>query len=135
MVGAGATYQIIQGDKNWLKASLTFEYEYTDFRQNLFNRTQFNGNNSINTLRSTIWISGKYELFKKKVILKHQSYYQPFLEDSDNYRWQADLSGEFPVWEFLSFKINYLRTFESIVIQGQEEQDEFLTFGFTLKNF
>ncbi len=135
LFGAGATYQIIQGDKNWLKASLTFEYEDTDFRQSMFNKAQFNGSRSINTFRSTIWLSGKYELFKKKMILKHQSYYQPSLEDSDNYRWQADLSAEFPIWKYLNFKVNYLRTFESIVIQGQEEQDEFLTFGFTVKNF
>lgn len=135
LVGAGATYQIIQGDKNWLKASLTLEYENTDFRQDQFNRAQFSGSSSLNTMRGTIWVSGKYELFKKKVILKHQSYYQPSLEDSDNYRWQADLSAEFPVWKYLSFKVNYLRTFESVVIQGQEEEDQFLTFGFTLKSF
>ncbi|GGI57394.1 DUF481 domain-containing protein [Winogradskyella haliclonae] len=135
LVGAGGTYQILQGKKNWLKASLTVEYEDTDFKRDVFNKTQFNDKNSINTFRSTIWISGKYELFKKKVILKHESYFQPSLEQSDNYRWQADLSAEFPIWKFLNFKINYLRTFESIVIQDQEEEDQFLTFGFTLKNF
>ncbi|WP_299116671.1 DUF481 domain-containing protein [uncultured Winogradskyella sp.] len=135
LVGAGGTYQIIQGKKNWLKASLTVEYEDTDFKRDVFNKTHFNGKNSINTFRSTIWLSGKYELFKKKVILKHESYFQPSLEQSDNYRWQADLSAEFPIWKFLNFKINYLRTFESIVIQDQEEEDQFLTFGFTLKNF
>ncbi|RZN81369.1 MAG: DUF481 domain-containing protein [Winogradskyella sp.] len=135
LVGAGGTYQIIQGKKNWLKASLTLEYEDTDFKRSVFNKTQFNGNSSINTFRGTIWLSGKYELFKKKVILKHESYIQPSLEQSDNYRWQADLSAEFPIWKFLNFKINYLRTFESIVIEDQEEEDQFLTFGFTLKNF
>ncbi|TCK69213.1 uncharacterized protein DUF481 [Winogradskyella wandonensis] len=135
LVGAGGTYQIIQGDKNWLKASLTLEYEETDFRRALFNKMEFNGDKSINTLRGTIWVSGKYELFKKKVVLKHESYFQPSLENEDNYRWSADLSAEFPIWKFLSFKINYLRTFESIVIENQEEEDQFLTFGFTLKNF
>lgn len=135
LVGAGATYQIIQGDDNWLKTSLTLEYENTDFRQDMFNRSQFSGSKSLNTMRGTIWVSGKYELFNKKMVLKHQSYYQPSLENCDNYRWQLDLSAEFPVWKYVSFKINYLRTFESVVIQGQEEEDQFLTFGFTLKSF
>ena len=135
LVGGGATYQIIKKKSHWLKASLTVEYEQTDFKRAVFNRPQFNGDSEVNTWRSTIWINGKYELFKKKVILKHESYYQPSLEDSENYRWQADLSAEFPIWKFLNFKINYLRTFESLVIADQEEQDEFLTFGFTVKNF
>lgn len=135
LIGAGATYQIVKGAKSWLKASLTLEYEETDFKRNVFNKMQFNGSRSINTWRSTVWISGTYEVFKKKVVLKHQSYYQPSLEDNENYRWQIDLSAEFPIWKFLSFKINYLRTFESIVIQDQKEEDQFLTFGFNIKNF
>lgn len=135
LVGGGATYQIIKKEDHWLKASLTFEYEQTNFRSSLFNKSQFNGDSDIDTWRGTIWINGKYKLFKGKVILRHESYYQPSLDDSDNYRWQADLSTEFPIWKFLSFKVNYLRTFESVVIANQEEQDEFLTFGFTLKNF
>lgn len=135
LIGAGATYQIIKGNKSWLKASLTLEHEQTDFKRNMFNNMEYNGSSTINTWRSTLWISGNYEMFKKKVVLKHQSYYQPSLEDSENYRWQIDLSAEFPIWKFLSFKINYLRTFESIVIQDQKEEDQFLTFGFNLKNF
>ena len=47
LVGAGATYQIIKGDKSWLKTSLTLEYEDTDFKRDLFNKTQFNGSRSI----------------------------------------------------------------------------------------
>ncbi|MEY8849092.1 DUF481 domain-containing protein [Psychroserpens sp. XS_ASV72] len=135
LVGAGATYQILKHEKHWLKASLTFEYEETEFKTRIFNKSMYNGNSSINTLRGTIWINGKYELFEKKMILKHESYFQPSLSDSENYRWQADIGVEFPLWKFLSFKINYLHTFESVVIQNQDEEDQFLTFGFTLKNF
>ncbi|EDP70684.1 hypothetical protein FBALC1_07993 [Flavobacteriales bacterium ALC-1] len=135
LLGAGATYKIIEQKGHWLKASLTFEYEETDFKSSTFNISEFNGQGSINTFRSTFWINGKYELFKKKVILKHESYYQPSLEQSDNYRWQAELTAEFPLWKFLSFNINYRHTFESVVIMNQEEEDKFLTFGFTLKSF
>ncbi|BAO77480.1 DUF481 domain-containing protein [Winogradskyella sp. PG-2] len=135
LLGAGATYQIIKQKEHWLKVSLTFEYEETDFKRSVFNNTDFNGSKTINTLRGTLWINGKYELFGKKVILKHESYFQPSLSQSSNYRWRTDLSAEFPLWKFLSFKINYLRMYESIVIENQKEQDQFLTFGFTLKSF
>ncbi|ARV08614.1 hypothetical protein BTO05_02765 [Winogradskyella sp. PC-19] len=135
LIGTGATYQILKDKSHWLKASLTFEYEETNFRTDTFNKAEFNGNNNINTFRSTIWLNGRYELFKKKIILKHESYYQPSLEQSNNYRWQAELTAEFPLWKFLNFNINYRHTYESLVVQNQDEEDQFLTFGFTLKSF
>ena len=76
-----------------------------------------------------------YELFKKKMILKHETYFQPSLEQSENYRWSADVSLEFPIWKYLNLTINYRHAFESIVMVNQEREDQFLTFGFTLKSF
>ncbi len=86
-------------------------------------------------MRGTIWINGRYKLFKNKLILSHESYYQPSLEEGNNYRWQADFGLEVPVWKFLNFKINYLHTFESIVQENQAQDDRFLTLGFTIKNY
>ena len=135
LVGAGVTYQVFNKEKSWLKMSLTSEYERTEFSETNFNRSEYDGIASINTFRATIWVNGKYQLFKNKLILTHESYYQPSLERGNNYRWQADLGLELPVWKFLNFKINYLHTFESIVIEGQKQEDQFLTLGFTLKSY
>lgn len=135
LVGAGVTYQALNKKKHWLKFSLTSEYEETRFKQSNFNYSEYNGDSSINTLRATIWANGKYHLFKNKVIISHESYFQPSLEKGNNFRWQADLSLELPVWKFLNFKINYLHTNESIVIVNQDQEDQFLTFGFTIKNY
>ena len=96
---------------------------------------QYNGNESINTFRGTLWVNGRYQLFKKKIILNHESYFQPSLEHQNNFRWQADIGLELPVWKFMNFKINYLHTFESIVIENQKQEDTYLTFGVTLKNY
>jgi putative salt-induced outer membrane protein YdiY len=87
------------------------------------------------TFRATIWINGKYHLFQNKIILNHESYFQPSLEEGNNFRWQADVGLELPIWKFLSFKINYRHTFESIVIENQNQEDRFLTFGLTLKSY
>lgn len=135
LFGAGFTYQILSKKDNWLKVSITSEYERTNFSQTSFNRSEFNGNESINTLRGTVWINGKYSLFKNKVIISHQNYFQPSLEQNNNFRWQADIGLEFPIWKFLNFKVNYLHTYESIVIENQEQEDRFLTFGFTVKSY
>ena len=69
------------------------------------------------------------------MILNHESYFQPSLEEGNNFRWQADVGLELPIWKFLSFKINYRHTFESIVIENQNQEDRFLTFGLTLKSY
>jgi hypothetical protein len=74
-------------------------------------------------------------LFKKKVIVTHKFHVQPSLEQSNNFRWHADVGLELPLWKFLNFKINYLHTFENVVIQNQKQEDNILTFGFTLKSY
>jgi hypothetical protein len=135
LLGGGVTVQLYKKEKNWLKFSLTSEYEQTNFKNTDFNLDEYDGKDEIDTWRGTVWVSGKYFLFKDKVILSHESYFQPSLEESNNYRWQADFGMEFPIWKSLNFKINYLRTYESIVIEGQKREDQFLTFGFTLKSY
>jgi len=135
LVGAGATFQILNNKNHWLKFSISSEYEHTYFSKANFNRSAYNGNQSVNTFRGTFWVNGKYHLFKNKIILSHENYFQPSLEQSNNYRWQADIGLELPIWKFLNFKINYRHTFESIVIENQKQEDNFLTFGFTLKSY
>lgn len=135
LLGAGVTFQILEHKDYWLKFSLTSEYEHTHFEKTDFNRSEYDGSRSINTVRGTIWVNGRYKLFKNKLILSHESYYQPSLEEGNNYRWQADVGLELPVWEFLNFKINYLHMFESIVQENQSQDDRFLTLGFTIKTY
>jgi len=134
LIGAGVTYQVLRKEKSTLKFSLTCEYEATNFNQTTFNRSEFNGQEEINTLRSTLWVYGRYQLFQKRMILTHESYVQPSLESSENFRWRAEVGLGFPIWKFLDFTINYINTFESIVIIDQVQEDRFLTFGFTLKS-
>jgi len=135
LVGGGVTYKILNKKDDWLKVALSTEYEKTQFGKSDFILSEYDGNDIIETQRATIWLSGKYKLFKDKLILSHESYYQPSVEDSDNYRWQADLGVEFPLWKYLNFKINYMHTFESIVIADQKRRDNILTFGFKIKSY
>lgn len=135
LLGAGVTFQILNKKNDWLKLSISSEYEQTNFSETNFNYSEYDGSKSINTLRSTVWVNGKYHVLKEKIILNHEIYFQPSLEHSNNFRWQADVGLELPVWKHLNFKINYRHTFESIVIENQKQEDRFLTFGFTLKSY
>lgn len=135
LVGAGVTFQILSKKHHWLKLSVTSEVEQTDFATAVFNRSQYDGTKSINTIRGTLWVSGKYHLVTDRVIISHESYVQPSLEKRNNFRWRADIGLEMPVWKFLNFRINYLQSYESIVIENDKQQDKILTFGFTLKSY
>lgn len=135
LMGAGVSYNFLNEKNKWLKATLSTEYEQTNFNTSIFNKSEYDGNVSINTMRATLWIGGKYSLFDKKVIFTHESYFQPSLDRSNNYRWRSDLGLEFPIWKALDFKINYLSTFESIVVEDQKEDDRFITVGFKLKSY
>lgn len=139
LFGVGITYQLINQakdqHKNWLKLSLSGEYEQTRFKRPDFNLIEYNNNRNMNTFRSTLWVNGNYHLFKKKLIFKHEMYFQPSLEDRNNYRWWVDVAIEFPLWKYLNFKVNYLRSYENIVISNQRQKDEFLTFGLKLKSY
>ena len=135
LFGAGVTFQVLKKKDNWLKIALSSEYEQTDFNNDTFIRPAYNGSRSINTFRGTIWINGKYHIFNKKLIVSHESFYQPSLERGDNYRWRADLGLEIPLTKYLNFKTNFLHTYESVVVESQRQEDNLLTFGFTLKNY
>jgi hypothetical protein len=131
--GAGTTWQVIKTEKHLLKVSLSCEYEETDFIQTNFNINRYDSQRFIKTFRGTFWTYGKYQLFDKKIILHHECYFQPSIERSDNFRWQADLGLHFPIKKFLDIKANYLYTFESIVIENQKQEDQILSFGLNLK--
>ncbi|WP_115461400.1 DUF481 domain-containing protein [Winogradskyella aurantiaca] len=135
IVGGGASFEVYKKKQNFLKFSLTSEFEFTNYKSAEFNYEQYNGDRTIDTWRATIWINGKYYFFKKAMILAHEMYFQPSVLDRNNFRWSADLSLNFPIWKYLSFKINYLHTSERIVIAGQKQDDQFLTLGFTLTSF
>ncbi|RMG64860.1 MAG: DUF481 domain-containing protein [Bacteroidetes bacterium] len=135
LLGAGVSLQVLNKEAAQLRLSVTTEYEQTDFTQANFNVDAYDGQAYLNTFRGTLWVQGKYQLAEKKVVLTHESYVQPSLQQGDNFRWQATVGASFPIWKYLSFTINYRHTFENIVIEGQHQEDTFLTFGFTIKSY
>lgn len=135
LLGGGVTYKVLDKKEEWLKVALSSEYEKTKFGSTDFIISKYDGNENIETFRATIWLNGKHKVFKNKMIITHESYYQPSLEDKNNYRWQTDIGLELPLWKHLNFKINYMHTFESVVIANQKRRDNILTLGFKIKSY
>lgn len=135
LLGGGLTFKAIDNEEEWLKFSVSWEYENTNFRKTTFNFDEYNGLRSINTVRNTVWVNTQTKLFDKKLILGMEAYFQPSLLDENNFRWQADLSVELPITKHLNFKVNYLHTYEQIVIAAQRQEDRILTFGLNFKSY
>ena len=135
LVGAGVTYQAYKKDKNFLKMALSSEYERTNFNTRDFNVSEYDGQETIETVRMTFWANGKYYLLDDQLVFRHESFFQPSVESGDNFRWQVDVGLEVPLKKYLSFRFSYLLTHESIVVEGQDREDRFLSFGVSLKNF
>jgi hypothetical protein len=130
-VGLGLTWQVMRHQKHLLKVSLSGVYENTDFAKTTFNESQYNGNQSIQTWRSTFWLFGRHQLANRKLIFHYDFYAQPSVEQSDNLRWQAEVGLDIPLWKGVSFSSNFIYTYESIVTEKQKSQDSILTFGFS----
>lgn len=130
-IGFGLTWQVIRHQKHLLKAALSGIYENTDFAKTTFNESQYNGNQFIQTWRTTFWLFGRHQLASRKLVFHYDFYAQPSVEQGDNLRWQAEAGLDIPLWKGLSFSSNFIYTYESIVIEKQKNQDSILTFGFS----
>lgn len=132
-VGTGFTWQAIRHKNHLLKIALSGEYENSRFTQNTFNETEYNGNFEIATWRATAWIFGKHQVFQKKITFHYEVYFQPSVERANNFRWQADIGLDLPISKHFDFRVNYLYTFEKIVVSRQKQDDSILSFGLKLK--
>lgn len=128
-VGAGATFQLINTKNNVLKLSMSAVYEATKFTSTNYNFAEYNGDKNIHLWRGTIYVSGWNYLLDKHIRLYYDAYWQPALNNSNNYRTQVDAGIDFPIWKGLSFNAIYAFTHENVVIEKVKQEDKILTFG------
>ncbi len=132
--GPGVTWQALRRPGQLIKISLSGVYESTFFAGQAYNRPEYNGTDRISTWRATTRISGQHRLLQQGLRLYYEVYLQPSVEQSDNFRWLADLVLELPVWKGLSFNAHILYTHENIVIESVTQNDLIFTFGIAVRN-
>ena len=103
----GATVQVVNSRKNVLKVSASAVYENTRFSAFTYNEASYNGSSTIDLWRGTAWIGGWHYLLDNHLRLYYDAFYQPAFSDTANYRWQADIGVDFPIWRGLSFNALY----------------------------
>jgi hypothetical protein len=127
--GAGVTWQLINKANHVIKLSASVIYERSAFYTTVFNYTEYNGNKNIKLWRGTFYIGGWSYTAAKHIRLYYDAFYQPALNNKHNYRLQADIGLDFPVWKGLSFTALYTLTHENVVVKNIKQDDRILTFG------
>lgn len=127
--GAGGTWQIVQKPLTNMKLSASLVFERTNFTSIQFNEDIYNGSETINLWRATMYVAGWHHLFEGNLRLYYTVYWQPGLEEVDNNRAQVDAGLELPVWKGLRLLAQYTMTYEQIVVAGIRQYDRIFTFG------
>jgi len=132
--GPGLTWQAIRREGHVVKISLAGVYEATDFAGSAYNVPEYDGSARIGTWRATARISGQHRVLAQRLRFFYELYWQPSVEQAENYRWLADAGLELPVWKGLSFNMHFLYTHENVVVAGVRSNDLILTFGMSFRN-
>lgn len=132
--GPGVTWQLWRGRGQVIKVSAAGVYEATDFAGTAYNFPEYAGSARIGTWRATARVFGQHRILNQQLRLFYELYWQPSVEQTDNYRWLADIGLELPIWKGLAFHTHLLYTRENVVIAGVKPEDLILTFGISIRN-
>lgn len=127
--GAGATWQVINKGDHVVKLSASLLYERSVFYHTSFNYQEYDGSNKIKVWRGTFYIGGWSYILARRVRLFYDAFYQPAGNNKHNYRTQADIGFDVPVWKGLAFNTLYTFTHENVVVKNVKQDDRILTFG------
>ncbi|MEZ4961124.1 MAG: DUF481 domain-containing protein [Saprospiraceae bacterium] len=132
-LGPGATWVALKKESHALKFSLTATYEHTDFNSNDFLNAEPQSSDVIETWRLTGRLFGYHGLWKDRLRLQYEFWYQQSLQHGDNYRYHTDVSIQAPLSKAFSVKINLNYSFENVVLRGVKQGDLFWTMGLNFK--
>lgn len=127
--GAGVTTQVVRGKNLVIKLSGGLVRERSLFRDSSYNDARYNGSKEISCWRGTLYSGGWYTVPGKKIRIWYDAYFQPAIGLQNNYRTQADIGLDLPVWKGLSITTLYSFSHENVVIQKIKKQDKILSFG------
>ncbi|TAF63446.1 MAG: DUF481 domain-containing protein [Cytophagales bacterium] len=123
--GLGAGWRIIRNDVASVSITNAFIYEETNFYELA----------DIYTFRNSTRLKGKYNIIKDKIIFSHLFFYQPSIQDNNNYRWEISAGLEIFITKRISLLLQYRDTYESIVAEGTKNRDVAFTYGLSIANF
>jgi Protein of unknown function, DUF481 len=129
--GAGITYQLLNKPNQVIKFSATAVYETNSFKETTYNYSENNGSKKINLWRGTLFTTGWTYLFKHRLRIYYDAFWQPAFSNKNNYRTQVDIGADLPLWKGLNFTTLYTSAYENVVISNIKQADKIITFGFS----
>lgn len=95
-------------------------------------------NFTVNAAR-TVWrysgrLAGSHRLFKNKIIVNHETYLQPAIDSSGDFRYRTVWRINVPVWKHIAFTTLLDAGYESVVDFGKKKNNFFMSYGLTIAN-
>ncbi|HRH59076.1 MAG TPA: DUF481 domain-containing protein [Chitinophagaceae bacterium] len=127
--GGGVTYQPLHTKDHVIKIAFNAIYEQTKFKDTVYNFSEYNGSNKIDVVRTTLFLGGWSYLLQKHLRLFYDVYWQPSINNKNNYRLQVDFNADYPLWKGLFFTAAYTFSHDNIVVDKIKQEDRILSFG------
>jgi len=128
-INSGPTWQAIRSKVIVVKLSANLVYESTLFTDSVYNESSYNGSERISLWRSTFYIGGWAFALQGRFRMNYEFFWQPALDNNNNYRTQLDVGFNYPIWKGLGFNVVYIYSHENVVVEGIKKDDRILTFG------
>jgi hypothetical protein len=122
--GGGFGYSIWKSDTNSLSISNAFLYESTDFRKI----------DDISIFRNSTRLKGQHSLIYRRLLLIHETFFQPALTDLSNITFRTNITISLPITKFASLRLSFNDSYETLIQPGKKHNDLQLTFGFSISN-
>ena len=79
-------------------------------------------------------LAGTHRLFNNKIIVNHETYIQPAINSSGDFRYRTVWRINVPVWKHIALTTLLDEGYESVVDFGKKKNNFFMSYGLTIAN-
>ncbi len=134
--GLGVSYALVSKGTHHVKVSGTITREETYYDgTNFFIIPENLEMDRVKNWRGTIRVLGNHVMANGKVKIHYETWYQPSLNDTENWRYFMNASLDVPISKHFSFRTAFLYNHDNIVLASIKRDDKIMTFGINWSNF
>ncbi len=133
--GPGISWTAIKHPDHLFRVSLTATWEKTSYRRPAFENLSDTSSRKLTTLRIIPRLYGIHTLFKNRIHLIYECWWQQSTSSTRNYRFFLEQGLEIPLLKHIDLKTTLRYTYENVRIKNLKPYDLFWVFGITIKNY
>lgn len=122
--GVGLGFNILNTKQHMLSFRNGIAYE----------KTIFSVRESNDVLRYSARVAGSHWLFARKMNISHETYIQPAINKSDDFRFRTVWRINVPIWKHISLTTLIDKGYESVVDFGKKKNNFFMSYGLSITN-